>query len=44
MQKNKVDILFNNAGVLASDREIATTVQSHEIHIRVNYISLFFLT
>lgn len=40
----QLHVLFNNAGVMSSARELATTKQGHELHVGVNVLGTFLLT
>lgn len=43
-REDRLHVLFNNAGVLASGKEVVTTPQGHELHIGVNCLGTFLLT
>ena len=42
--ETKLHVLFNNAGVMATSRQMTTTKQGHEMHMGVNCLGTFLLT
>lgn len=43
-QQNKLHVLFNNAGVMSSEKKLVTTPQGYEQHVGVNVLGGFLLT
>lgn len=42
-QESKLHVLWNNAGVMSSEKEITTTPQGYEQHVGVNVLGGFLL-
>lgn len=42
--ETKLHVLFNNAGVMSPEKELARTPQGHELHMGVNCLGTFLLT